>query len=258
MAYTGNWLRSQQQADPRATHLAGPDPAHGQDASDPYPDDHQAPVPADYDGTDFMQTVVQTPGLVLEQDTRGHGSRGAYGTYRSQAERQAAQGRGHEGQDLGWARATYVEPPFQDDTTRYLEETWTGNGSAAPPPEAIQRGINSLPQNNPDVEGYDPGGFRRGLRSFRFVDRKRNINPRVYTAQQLLARDIRVPYNQPAQNTSFPRTSPFASMARVQDTIAQVPALFRSPQSLTDSILADQAAPADDSPIAVDGMWAVE
>jgi len=145
----------------------------------------------------------------------------------------------------------------QDDTTRYLQQDWTGNGSPAPTPEAIQRGINSLPQNNPDVEGYDPGGYRRGLRSWRFIDRKNRIDPRVYTAQQLLAREIRIPAPQPAQNGTWGRTSPFASMARSMDTVAVRPGLFRSPPGLTDTVLADESAAAGDGGIATDGMWSV-
>lgn len=258
MAYSGNWLRAAPKASDHTTHLAAPDERHGERETDQYPADHQAPPGAPYEGTEFPRTVVQTPGLVLEHDDGGHDSRGRYGTYRTQWERQAVQATGHEGQDLGWARQTYHEPEFQDDTTRYLEETWKGNGSPAPPPVAIQRSINSLGQNNPEVPGYDPGGYRRGLRCFRFIDRKNKIDHRVYTPQQLLARQIRIPRNQPAQNSSFPRTSPFATFARVQSTIAQAPALFRTPPRLTDTMLADSGPAVDDSPIAVDGGWVVD
>lgn len=257
MAYTGNWLKSQRRVDPRATHLAPPDPAHGQQQDDPYPEFHQAPPGADYGDADFAHAVVQTPGLPMDAPRDGHDSRGGYGLYRNQAERQAAQSRGHAGEDRGWIRQTYREAPFQDDTTRYLQETWTGNGTAGVNPVALQRGINGLPENNPAVDGYDPGGYRRGLRSLRFVDRKNRIAPRTYTAQQLLARNIRVPVNQPAQNGEWGRTSPFATMARPLDTVAQQPGIFRSPPRLTDTILADQAPVPDDGGIATDGMWSV-
>lgn len=259
MAFSGNWLKSQQRADPRATHLPTPSPAHGQDVGDPYPQENQAPPSPDYTGADFARTVVQTPGLDLDAPSRSHDSPAVGGVFRTQAERQAAQAAGHTGtQDRGWARATFVEPPFQDDTTRYLESTWTGNGATTVAPEAIQRGINSHPQNNPDVPGYDPGGFRRGQRTVRFVDRKHNITPRVYTAQQLLAREIRVPVEQPAQDgTGILRTSPFRSMARPLDTIAVRPGMFRQPPSLTETVLADAPEPAADGGIATDGMWTV-
>lgn len=257
MAYTGNWLRAAQQVQANPTRLPEPSPAHGQDQSDPYPQDHRAPAGADYGDADFARTIVQTPGLALDAPQDSHQSAGSYGTYRSQAERAAAQQRGHDGTDRGWVRQTYAAPPFQDDTTRYMESTWTGSGSAAPPVEAIQRGINSLPQNNPPVEGYDGPGWRRGRQRWRFVDRKNNINPRVYTPQQLLAREIKIPQNQPAQDGTWGRTSPFASMARPMNTIALRPALFRNPPGLTDTIIADQPPPADDGGLATDGMWTV-
>jgi hypothetical protein len=259
MAFTGNWLRAAQQTQANPTQLKEASPRHGQDQSDPYPQDHLAPVGPDYGDTDFMRTVVQTPGLPLDApDARSHDGPGRGGAFHNQAERQALQQRGHEGQDRGWVRSTYVgRQSQQDDTTRYLQQDWTGNGSPAPTPEAIQRGINSLPQNNPDVEGYDPGGYRRGLRSWRFIDRKNRIDPRVYTAQQLLAREIRIPAPQPAQNGTWGRTSPFASMARSMDTVAVRPGLFRSPPGLTDTVLADESAAAGDGGIATDGMWSV-
>jgi len=258
MAFTGNWLRSAQQTQARPTRLKEPSQAHGQDATDQYPQDHQAPAGADYGDADFMRVVVDTPGLALDAPGRSHDGPGIGGAFRSQLERQSLQQQGHDGQDRGWARSQYSgRQPFQDDTTRYLESTWTGNGSPAPPPEAIQRGINSLPQNNPEIEGYDAGGFRRGLRGWRFVDRKNRIDPRVYTPQQLLAREIRVPGAQPAQNGTWGRTSPFASMARPMDSVAQRPAVFRSPPGLTDTIVADQAPAVDDGGIATDGMWSV-
>lgn len=257
MAYTSNWLRSQQTADPRATKLPLPSERHGTEVGDQYPNDAQSPPGADYGDVQLIDPVVQTPGIVLDAVELSHDSRRAHGVYGTQQERQSAQAVGHEGQDLGWVRQTYVAPPFQDDTTRYAEDCWTGNPAYAPPPEAIQRGINGLPQNNPEVEGYDPGGFRRGFRYFRFVDRKHNINPRVYQAQQLLAREIRVPHDQPAQDSSFPKGSPFRAFSRVQDTIAQAPELWRSPPRLTDTILADQPPVTDDGGWSATDQWGV-
>ena len=258
MAFTGNWLRAAQQTQANPTQLKEPSPAHGQDQSDQYPQDHQAPVAPDMSGTDFMRTVVNTPGLPLDApDARSHDGPGVGGAFHNQLERQSVQQAGHTGTDRGWVRSQYSgRQPFQDDTTRYLEQAWTGNGSPAPTAEAIQRsGHNSLPQNNPEIDGYDPGGFRRGDRRFRFVDRKNRIDPRVYTAQQLLAREIRVPAQQPAQNGTWGRTSPFAALARPMDTVTTRPALFRSPPSLTETVYTDQGP--DDGGIATDGMWAV-
>lgn len=258
MAYTGNWLKSARQVQANPTTLPEPSSAHGQVAGDQYPQDHQAPPGADYGNADFARTVVQTPGMALDTPTRDNTSEARGGAFKDQLERQSVQIKGHEGQDRGWVRSAWTgRAAWQDDTTRYLEESWQGNGSPAPPPEAVQRGINSLPQNNPEVPGYDPGGFRRGMRFRRFVDRKNNIAPRNYTAQQLLAREIKVPANQPAQNGSWGRTSPFASMARNLSTVAQRPALFRSPPSLTDTVIADAPPVVDDGGIATDGMWAV-
>lgn len=256
MAYSHNWLKSQQTTDPRATHLAAPSPAHGQDQSDPYPEDHQAPVSPDWGNADFGRTVVQTPGLALDAPNEtGHASRAVGGVWRTQEERQAAQARGHEGQDRGWMRATYRAPAFQDDTTRYLEDCWEGNGSYAPSPESIQRGINSLPQNNTDSR-YGAAGFRRGLRNFLFVDRKNKLDHRNYTAQPLLARQIRIPHPQPAQDgDGILKTSPFNTFARAIEDVNVSPALFRSPPRLTDTILADQPPVAGGSPVVADSMW---
>lgn len=259
MAFTGNWLRSAQQTQANPTQLKEASPRHGQDQSDQYPQDHLAPVSPDYQGADFMRTVVNTPGLPLDApDARSHDGPGRGGAFHNQAERQAIQQRGHEGQDRGWVRSQFNgRQVMQDDTTRYLESNWVGNGSPAPAPEAIQRGINSLPQNNPDVEGYDPGGYRRGLRHWRFIDRKNRIDPRVYTAQQLLARDIRIPAQQPAQNGTWGKTSPFATMARPMSTVSTRPGMFRNPPGLTDTVLADETPAAGDGGIAADGLWSV-
>lgn len=257
MAYSGNWLKSARQVQANPTALHEPSAAHGQTVGDQYPQDHQAPPGADYGDADFARTVVQTSGMPLDTPVRSNDSPARGGVFKSQLERQSIQQRGHEGQDRGWVRAAWTgRAAWQDDTTRYMESTWEGNGSPAPPPEAVQRGINSLPQNNPHIDGYN-GGFRRGLRTRRFVDRKNRIDPRAYTAQQLLAREIKVPYNQPAQNGTWGRTSPFASLARNLSTVGQSPALFRSPPSLTDTIIADAPPIPDDGGIATDGMWAV-
>lgn len=260
MAYTGNWLKAAQQVQANPTRLPEPSERHGQDASDQYPQDHLAPPSADYDGADFARTVVQTPGLVLDTPTRDPGDTDRVsGAFKSQLERQTFQARGHDGRDRGWVQAQYGNrQPFQDDTTRYLESRWEGAGSTAPSAEAVQRGINSLPQNNdPSIEGYGGLGWRRGFNRWRFIDRKNRIDPRNYTAQQLLAREIKVPGNVPAQNGTWGRTSPFASMARNMSTVVTEPGIFRSPPGLTDTILAGQAPATDDGGIATDGMWAV-
>lgn len=257
--YSGNWLKGATTVQARPTALPGPDPAHGKETGDQYPQDHKAPVSPDYSGTDFGRAVVQTPGLVLDAPGRSHDGPGRSGVYRSQVERQAAQALGHVGEDRGWVRSLFAgRQSFQDDTTRYLEQTWTGNASPAPSAEAVQRsGLNSLPQNNPHVDGYDEGGFRRGLRNWRFVDRKNRIDQRVYTAQQLLARGIVVPGDAPAQKSTWGRSMPFGTGARAMSTVATAPGIFRSPGSLTEAVLegAGGTVPSDGG-IATDGMWA--
>ena len=259
MAYTGNWLKSAQATAANPTQLKEPSPRHGQEAGDQYPQDHQAPVSPDYSGTDFMRTIVQTPGLALDTPTRDPGDTDRVsGAFHSQLERQSEQALGHTGRDRGWVQAQYGNrQPFQDDTTRYLESRWEGAGSTAPNPEGVQRGINSLAQNNDvSIVGYGGRGFRSGYNRWRFIDRKNRIDPRNYTAQQLLARQIKVPGNVPAQDGSWGRTSPFASMARNLGTVVTAPAIFRNPPGLTDVILAGQGPAVDDGGIAVDGMWA--
>lgn len=260
MAYTGNWLRSAQQVQAHPTRLPEPSQRHGEDASDQYPQDHRAPVSPDYGDADFMRTIVNTPGLALDTPNRDPGDSDAVGgAFHNQLERQSVQVAGHTGRDRGWVQAQYSgKQQFQDDTTRYQEARWEGGGTTAPPPEAIQRGINSLPQNNDtSIEGYGGRGWRAGFNRWRYVDRKNRIDQRVYTAQQLLARQIKIPGDAPAQNGTWGRTSPFAAMARNLDTVTTTPGIFRSPPGLTDTIIAaQQQAPADGG-IATDGMWAV-
>lgn len=256
MGYTGQWLRGAQQVQAHPTRLPEPSQAHGQDVTDQYPQDHQAPPGADYGDADFGRAVVDAEGLALDTPLDSHDSPARSGVYRDQLERQSVQIAGHKGEDRGWVRAAYTAPPFQDDTTRYLEDRWEGGGVTAPSVEAVQRGINSLPQNNDtSIEGYGGRGWRAGFNRWRSVDRKNKIDPRVYTAQQLLAREIRIPQPQPAQNGTWGRTSPFASMARVLPSVSQAPGVFRNPVSLTNSILSEQGADTGDGGIAVDGMW---
>lgn len=238
MAISGAWRQRSFYVDnPEPLHTAAPEHAQAQ-AADPTLGAWGAPpildeTPAPYI-IEQVDWVANTDGLVLDftPTTHDQGVPGAshaeaftgYGQVAPPADvaMAAASGRAH-GLDHGAdAQSSYAAPPYQAADERYHAARFEGLGAVEVAPESLTRGLNGLAVNNPD-------GFRRGWVDQFWVDRKLYVGERVHDAR-LLTPDL--PYvetSQPVPEGAGPYNSPFSSMARILDTVAQRPMLRREP-----------------------------
>lgn len=228
MPYSGN-LRARWQTKDAKTFPA-PDAAHGENATDPYPQKFTAPPGPDMGGTDFPKVVNQNPGLTLNRPgLLGHDGQGNYTSYRTDAEWITSISASH-GPDVerGWLGpdSTYYTAALQDSFTSYDAEMFQAYGSTDLPPVILQRGINSNAVNNPPVDGYDEGGFRHGFWRWASVWRTRLQNmDRTYDMQPVYDRNIQVIENSPAEGVFW---GSFAdSMSRGFTRMNSTPALAR-------------------------------
>jgi len=244
--YSGNLVRTVQEPDPVERRLPFPHPGHGQDQSDPYPDETQVPagLGAEYAGSGFPNTMVVGGGVLLDTpptwgSPEEHDSAAVLYPLESDAQQVALIGREHEGdQDRGWLRSTYKEPPLQSalevrsDVQR--DEFTTQPTNTVP----LLRGINSYRENNPDREGYI-NGFRPGV--FRwFTDNIERLRGRIryYDLQPLTQRDFLIPANTPELDGAPPYGPNFPSWVDGIFHVQVRPQLPRDPGSLDDPMLA--------------------
>ncbi|SEF12899.1 hypothetical protein SAMN05216489_09985 [Streptomyces sp. 3213] len=237
MPYSGN-LRAQNQK-PDERQFPAPDVAHGKNEGDPYPQKWTAPPGADFSNTDFPTTVTRAPGLTLDRPgLLGHDSQANLQNYSTDADWARDIPYHHDADaERGWlgTDSTYYPPPLQDNYTTYDADVVQAYGSPAPNPVVLQRGKNSLAQNNPDVDGYDPGGFRRGFWRWKSVWRQRLDNMhRTYDLQPVWDRNIQVIESSPAQGVFW---GPFSdSMARGFTRMNATPALAREAVDPSDAV----------------------
>ncbi len=251
MAFTGGWLNRQFSVDPdQRLHTA--DNAHSQrgHAPDPNPtwelsiDPDQTPeYLQEYPDMDWL--VADTPGIVLDATPSDHnigsGTRALPDDVSSQtvayAQSSVDYGADH--------KHTFNPPPFQDHTTRYLSARFEGVGSYGPSDEALKRGLNSLPENNPE-------GFRRGWVEQQFVDRKMYDPERVHDRRLVQPNVATVGTNQPVPADAGPYNSPFASLARILTSVNQRPMVRREPPPISESVVTDGT---EDMYDATSGDW---
>jgi hypothetical protein len=232
MPYTGNSTRLTQT--PNARTLPGPSQRHGTNEGDPSLSRGEHSIPAgtggEYQGSDFERVVMQGHGMPLDnpsswaveppggpyespyaiQYSQGNphdsqavlSARGAYAQTcdpRGQYLRTDA----HDGQpDRGYMRTLYGAEPFADHTQLQDALSIEGLNSSVAQPEGdggkkYGRGINSLPENNPDRIGYT-NGFRPGIDRVRVWegDAAHHVT-RDLTPQMLQLRDNYVPNHYP-------------------------------------------------------------
>lgn len=241
MAGFGNaWLRKQFSVDPdELLHTADTrhnTPGHGEDPNPVWqsniPAEQQTPeYLADYPDMDWM--VADTNGLVLDTTPTTHadgggGTKSYSNNVDSQANAYAA-----SGSDYGSAdRHVFNVPPMQDSTTRYESHRFEGLDSYGPPVEALQRGLNSLPQNNPD-------GFRRGWVEQQFVDRKLYDPQRIHDRRLNTLNVATVATDQPVPQDAGVYNSPFTSLSRMLRTVNQQPMIRREPPPISESVVTD-------------------
>ena len=256
MPYTGNLVFISQEPDARP--LPAPSPRHGRNEGDPSlpRGEHQvaAGTGVEYGGTNFPPVVMGGFGMALDTpaswagpppggraetpyrigwtDGNPHDSTAVLSKDGADAQWYGNPNRirAHDGgQDHGYLRTTFDPPPYAN-ATQHREEIDTDGlrspYSAVSPEGAATkfvRGINSLPDNNPDRVGYDGPGFRRGRERVRAWDNTVRAHiSRVQGPQLLQPRDA---------------YAPNAARRMVSDMMI-VPALPRTPTAPDTSLLA--------------------
>lgn len=240
----------------RAVHVA--DPAHAvlTEGDDPNPVWHAPVLPGlgdgdgQYPGSEWLMTE---PGIALDSTPRTHDGGDSQPAHATLQEMQAASGAAH-GVDYGGSRAgnwAAPRPQFHDERQVYTYVD--GNGPAdhiGVDPVALQRGLNSLAENNPE-------GYRAGVTEWQRADRKFAIGQRVH--------DLRVLHlnvaegggdDVPAKGGRY--NSPFDSLARAITNVASRPEVRREPVGIGEATLTDGAFDGSNlAPSASLGEWIV-
>ncbi len=220
MAFTGAWKAKHFSVDPdQRLHTAGAD--HVRDFADPNPtwdapgDMDQVPMfVSEVPHIDWM--LADTDGIDFDRTPDSHDAE-----YRSAM---LAPNEGASRQD------TFAPPLFQASDERYLSSRFEGLGESPIPTEALRRGLNGDPLNNPE-------GFRRGWVEQFLVDRKLYDPQRVHDRRMVRPNTADVVTDQPSQPATF--GNPFSGLARAMTSISQRPMVRREPPPIDESILTD-------------------
>lgn len=224
------------------------DPQHdGRDAGDLNAFTYDAPpLPEVADVGEFpgMEYLSPLPGVTLDYTPVGHDGPG-HPVRESERDMQADSHEAHA-RDFGASRKANFEPApmdFYDERQVHTVVEGFGTGSTEVSTVALQRGLNGLPENNPD-------GFRAGETHLWRYDKKFAVGERVHdervTTLNIPAFAGNVPPPPPAQFT--PYSSPFASLARPMTRIFQIPEMRRTPKGISADVVSDGAYP-ESSPI---------
>jgi hypothetical protein len=223
--YSGAWLRSAY-VDPKAAYVPTASAEHGQDQGEgTHAYAHQAPALPEpgssetFVGMSWLDSVTNMLGTVIDR-TSGESH-------------DAPEGPGAHAVNEGAARAGY----FSDRAaTQFAGETYaTVNFDSTPSPGvsnvALRRGMNSLPENNP--EGFPLG--RAQVNDFA-VFRKFAVGQRRHDRRVITPNTATAPSNVPAPDRGNVMTSPYDSLARPFQRIFQRPGLRREPPSASDDL----------------------
>jgi hypothetical protein len=228
MAYSGAWLRNAY-VDPRAAFVPTADPAHddlqdappGGEAFQAPPLTESAPI-GEYPGAEW---VANTLGTIIDRTD--------YDTH------DAPSGAGAHAVDQGAAEQGYYSQyaPTQFTGERYVSEQFQSLPGQTVSDAALRRGMNSLPENNP--EGFPVGDQQ--VNTFR-VDRKFAVGERVHDRRVITPNTADQVTNvppAPAQNGLYARS--FDSLARAMPNVWQRPEIRREPPSASDDLQQDGA-----------------
>lgn len=170
-----------------------------------------------------MEWVINTGGAVLDQTPDSHvppqyGSTNVHGV------------------DYGGTAVTakgdpYQTYPGQRDESMMIESL----GPIEINPVALQRGLNSLPQNNPD-------GFRRGFWDWWRTNRPSRMIDRNVASRPLFPNTADVVTDTPVPDRWSNSTSPFNSLQRNFPNIWVKPQQRREPTGISDGLAGDGAA----------------
>lgn len=230
MAFTGAWRAKQFSTDPQVKlHTAGAD--HIRDTPDPNPvwdaPGNMDQVPewaSEYPDADWYH--ADTTGVTMDlTDYQSHEAPDSPMT----------------APDQGAARQGLFAPPvLQSHDERYLSTRFEGIQSSPVPTEALRRGLNADPINNPD-------GFRFGWVEQHTVDRKMYDPERIHDRRLNLPNTADLVSDQPGQPVSW--GNPFSAMARAITNVNQRPMIRREPRPIDDSIIDDGADEVYDAPM---------
>ena len=254
MAYGNAWLRKQFSVDPdEKLHTADPEHTKRGHDQDPNPTWEYESKPeletpeflADYPEIDWL--VVNTPGVVLDTTPNDHndgaGDRPYSNDVQSQMGAYAASGSDYGSDE----KANFEVPPMQDYTTKYESRRFEGIDVYGVSDVALKRGLNALPENNPD-------GFRRGWVEQQFVDRKLYDPVRIHDRRLNTLNVATVATDQPVPEDAGPYNSPFNALARMIKNVNQKPMIRRDPPPLSESVMTDGEESMYD---ATSGDWVV-
>lgn len=220
---------------------------------DPGADAYQAP-PVDVadavelgyvaEADDSWAFGLLTDGFAVDATPPSHESPAALELYGDDAGMAAAQNAAHavdQGASRERNRWTGGQPPVQFADEQYIVKRFDGFPAVSlVDPIATRRGLNGLPENNPD-------GFPLGVTEQTWVDRKfaatlvRNAHDvRIVTPNTAAA-----PANQPANALNA-----FGSLARPITSISQRPQMRREQPGITEALYDDDQVYAAD-----DGEW---
>ena len=221
MTFTGAWRARQFTTDPpERLHTAGAD--HVKDMGDPNPtwntpgDLDQVPEYVSEDYPEDAWLFADTTGVAIDMtDYQSH--------YAPHSPMTAP--------DEGASREAMYEPPvLQSHDERYLHTRFEGLTSSPVPTEALRRGLNGDPLNNPE-------GFRAGYVDQDWVDRKMYDPERVHDRRLNLPNTADIVADQPGQ--PVPWGNPFAGMARAITNVNQSPMIRREPPPISESVTTD-------------------
>ncbi len=223
--YSGAWLRSAY-VDPKAAYVPTASAEHGVDeGAGPHAYAHQAPPQPEPGSTEefvgmaWLAGMTDMLGTVIDRTD--------YETH------EAPEGPGAHAVDQGAARAGYFSnrAATQFSGEVYASVPFQSNPSPGVSNTALRRGMNSLPENNP--EGYPVGTAQ--VNDFA-VFRKFAVGQRRHDRRVVTPNTAAAPANVPAPTNGNVLTSPYDSLARPFQRVFQRPGIRREPPSVSDDL----------------------
>lgn len=130
----------------------------------------------------------------------------------------------------------YGVPAFQAAGEHYQADRFSGIGEYAPSDAALRRGMNALPENNP--EGYPLGTVEQY-----WVDRKLYFGRRNHDTRVVTPNTAYEPKDVPPPAVGNQYTSPFSSLANGVPVVGSRPSLRRPPPPISDDLVNDSTEP---------------
>jgi len=229
--YNGAWLRSAY-VDPKAAYVPTASPEHGtDDGPGEHAYAHQAPAlpepgaSGEFVGMSWLDNVTNMLGAVIDRTN-----------YESH---DAPEGPGAHAVNEGAARAGYSSDRAATQCTaeEYRSVRFESNPSPGVSNTALRRGMNSLPENNPD--GFPVGQAQ--VNDFA-VFRKFAVGQRRHDRRVVTPNTAAAVSNVPTPDRGNLLTSPFDSLARPFQRVFQKPELRREPPSVSDDLQTEATA----------------